>query len=184
MGAYAHKHSDIRYAVRALTGNDIGSGKSGHPDYTVIVPPFGFFIEVKGADLNFPLDEISEAQRAWMDEFQMVSYIWLFMGDGRVNGTERPRKAYLVPWYAWIQIERKLFQHGLKGIPYQPHSLEHRELGLSAHSLLGRFELQWDSGKWRIPRRHHFWVGPLADTQTLFYNYRDKESPDATNLDE
>ena len=149
----------LRFARGEVEPVEIEEG--GHPDYTVLVPPFGFFVEVKSAAANLALSEISPKQREWLDEFASVSYLWLFMGT-TINARTSPRRAWLVPWPQWRRVETRLAAHGLKGLACDlPHRRDHRDLGLSAQQLLKRFALEWQgSGAWTIPPRHPFWSGP------------------------
>ncbi len=163
IGGFAEKKTDLWHAVNALRwargeADSIDIEEGGHPDYTVLVPPFGFFIEVKSAATNLALAEISPKQRAWLDDFQTISWLWLFMGTA-INARLHPRRAWLVPWPQWRRVEARLTAHGLKGLPYDlPHRRAHRDLGLSACQLLKRFALEWQgSGAWTIPDRHPFW---------------------------
>lgn len=178
IGGYARKNTDIMNAVRALKGQHVEGGtKSGHPDYVILLPPYGLFIEVKGAAQNFNFNEISPEQREWMNTFSTISYVWLFMGDGRVNGRERPRRAYLVPWEMWLGRESYVKGQGLAGLPYSPHQLAHRNLGLDCHSILLPFELQWlgTSSCWKIPHYHPLWGHLSHDTNTERFRLYDAQ---------
>lgn len=164
IGGFAEKKTDLWHAVNALrfARGDVGTieiEEGGHPDYTVLVPPFGFFVEVKSAAANLPLAAITPKQRAWLDEFQSISWLWLFMGTA-IHARTNPRRAWLVPWSQWRRVEARLSAHGLKGLPYAlPHRRMHRDLGLSAGQLLKRFALEWQGdGAWTIPPKHPFWT--------------------------
>jgi hypothetical protein len=166
IGGFAEKKTDLWHAVNALRfargeidAIDIEEG--GHPDYTVMVPPFGFFVEVKSAATNLALAEITPRQRDWLDEFAAISYLWLFMGTS-INARAAPRRAWLIPWPQWRRVEARLAAHGLKGLPCDlPHRRDHRALGLSAQQLLKRFALEWQgNGAWTIPPAHPFWKQP------------------------
>lgn len=166
IGGFAEKKTDLWHAVNALRfergeAEPIDIEEDGHPDYIVLVPPFGFFIEVKSAVANFALSEISPRQREWLDEYAAISYLWLFMGTA-INARSTPRRAWLVPWPQWRRVEDRLAAQGLRGLPCdQPHRREHRELGLSAQTLLKHFALEWQgSGAWTIPAAHPFWSHP------------------------
>ena len=166
IGGFAEKKTDLWNAVNALRlargeVDTIEIEEGGHPDYTVLVPPFGFFIEVKSAATNLSLAEISPRQREWLDEFAAISYLWLFMGTA-INARTAPRRAWLIPWAQWRRVETRLAAHGLKGLPADlPHRRDHRDLGLSASNLLKRFALTWQgSGAWTIPPEHPFWSQP------------------------
>jgi hypothetical protein len=163
LGGFAEKKTDLWHAVNALRqargdSATIDIEEGGHPDYTVLVPPFGFFVEVKSALINLPLADITPKQRDWLDEFESISWLWLFMGTA-IHARTHPRRAWLIPWPQWRRIEARLTAHGLKGLPYElPHRREHRGLGLSATQLLKRFGLEWQgNGAWTIPARHPFW---------------------------
>lgn len=166
LGGFAEKKTDLWHAVNAMRRaqgavDSIDIEEGGHPDYIVLVPPFGFFVEVKSAAANFALADLTPKQRAWLDDFASVSYLWLFMGTS-INARSAPRRAWLIPWPQWRRIETRLADHGLKGLPGElPHRREHRELGLSADHLLKRFALEWQgSGAWAIPAGHPFWAMP------------------------
>ena len=166
IGGFAEKKTDLWHAVNALRhargeANNIDIEEGGHPDYTVLVPPFGFFVEVKSAATNFALAEISPKQREWLDEFASVSFLWLFMGTA-INARSTPRRAWLIPWPQWRRVETRLDAYGLKGLPSDtPHRRDHRDLGLSAQQLLRRFALEWQgNGAWGIPPLHPFWSHP------------------------
>ena len=166
LGGYAEKKTDLWHAVNALrlakgAVEVVDIEEGGHPDYTVLVPPFGFFVEVKSAITNFPLADLNPRQREWLDSFASISYLWLFMGT-TINARVAPRRAWLVPWPQWRRVEARLAAHGLRGLPCDlPHRREHRALGLSAERLLRRFALEWQGdGAWRLPPRHPFWTQP------------------------
>jgi hypothetical protein len=167
IGGFAEKKTDLWHAVNALRFargevDTVDIEEGGHPDYTVLVPPFGFFVEVKSAATNFPLADLSPKQRDWLDEFQSISWLWLFMGTA-INARSAPRRAWLIPWPQWRRVEARLERHGLKGLPYDlPHRREHRDLGLSARQLLKRYALDWQGeGAWAIPAGHPFWTQAL-----------------------
>jgi hypothetical protein len=164
-GGVAEKKTDLFNALRAL---ELKQGKEdtgayepgGHPDYTVLFPPFGFFVEAKaGRNNNFALAEIAPKQRDWLGQYASISFLWLWMGDGRPNSKADPRRTWLIPWPHWLTIEGVLQAHGLKGLSFaQPHKLEHREAGLSAVKLLAPYELEWAGDRaWNIPKHHPIW---------------------------
>lgn len=163
LGGYARKKTDIYHALKAMGRVVADQSESGHPDYTVILPPFGFFVEIKGDEKNLAFDTIEPQQREWLDTFVPASWLWIFLGDGQpqwADLSKRPRRAYLVEWAEWKSVERRLEAAGLAGLPYKPHALENRELGLSAGELLADFRLQWVGGqgsRWSIPSNHPLW---------------------------
>ena len=166
IGGFAEKKTDLWHAVNALRlargeADPVDIEEGGHPDYTVLVPPFGFFVEVKSAATNFALADLNPKQREWLDAFAHISYLWLFMGT-TINARTAPRRAWLIPWPQGRRVESRLMAHGLKGLPSDlPHRREHRALGLSADQLLRRFALEWQgSGAWSIPPQHPFWKHP------------------------
>jgi hypothetical protein len=166
VGGFAEKKTDLWNALNALRHERGESGvldvePGGHPDYTVLVPPYGFFVEVKWAESNFALADLAPRQREWLDTYRDISWLWLFMGTA-INARERPRRAWLVPWRTWLVMEGRLAAAGLKGLPYStPHRREHRAQGLSACELLQRYALEWaGAGIWTIPPAHPFWRAP------------------------
>lgn len=183
IGGYARKHTDIFNAVKYLAQKsgqsiEVSQSKSGHPDFTVLLPPYGFFVEVKVARSNLPLSEISDEQRAWLSTFVPSSWIWLGIGRGNPNWAEprEPRRAYLVEWNYWLHMEDVLIQHGLGGVAYTPHQVAHRSV-LSAGSLLRAYRLQWSSGRWSIPNGHPLWSHLL--THSFVDKYQQEETEDA-----
>jgi hypothetical protein len=166
LGGFAEKKTDLWNAIHALRlaqgqPDPVAIEPGGQPDYIVLLPPFGFFVEVKSAESNFALSELSDKQREWLTTYADISWLWLFMGTA-INSTTLPRRAWLIPWRKWLALEAKLAAHGLRGLPYDtPHRRAHRELGLSASSLLARYALAWTSaGVWDVPDRHPFWSQP------------------------
>ncbi len=166
VGGFAEKKTDLWNAIHAWRqaqgvedNEDVEAG--GHPDYIVLVPPFGFFVEVKSALANFPLAELTARQREWLGDYVDIVWLWLFMGTS-IGARERPRRAWLVPWRKWLAVEAQLGASGLKGLPYdQPHQRAHRDRGLSACQLLKRYALEWaGDGTWTIPASHVFWRRP------------------------
>jgi hypothetical protein len=166
LGGFADKKTDLWNAIHALRivrgeADPVDVEPGGQPDYMVLMPPFGFFVEVKSAENNFSFSELTPKQREWLAEFCDISWLWLFMGTS-INARVNPRRAWLVPWRKWLGVEARVAPHGLKGLPYDtPHRREHRDLGLSACHLLRRYALTWNgAGLWDIPERHPFWSQP------------------------
>ena len=167
LGGFAEKKTDLWNALHALRlaqgQPDVGPvAPGGQPDYIILLPPFGFFVEVKSAESNFALAELSDKQRAWLNAYADIAWLWLFMGESR-QSRDLLRQAWLVPWRKWLGVEQRLANHGLRGLPYStPHRRVHRDLRLSACDLLPRYVLAWNSagGCWDIPDRHPFWSQP------------------------
>jgi hypothetical protein len=174
-GGVAEKKTDLFHALRALEQKqgkeDTGAHEpGGHPDYTVLLPPFGFYVEAKaGSENYFNLAEIAPKQREWLGRFAQISFLWLWMGDGRPNAKANPRHTWLIPWPHWLKVEDVLRSHGLRGLSYsQPHKVEHRTKGLSAIQLLAPYELTWAGDRaWDIPKQHPIWNYLLELTETF-----------------
>lgn len=166
LGGHAEKKTDLWNALHAL---HLAQGRpdpatvepGGQPDYIVLLPPFGFFVEVKSADSNFAFAELSDKQRDWLTAYADIAWLWLFMGT-TISARLLPRRAWLIPWRKWLALESRLAAHGLRGLPYEtPHRRAHRALGLSACDQLSRYALTWNSGgAWDIPERHPLWSQP------------------------
>ena len=136
----------------------------------MLVPPFGFYVEAKaGRDNSFSLAEIKPKQREWLGQYAKISFLWLWMGDGRPNAKVDPRRTWLIPWPHWLQIEDVLTAHGLRGLSFEkPHKVEHREAGLSAVQLLAPYELTWAGERaWDIPKKHPIWNYLLEQTESF-----------------
>jgi len=158
LGGVAEKKQDLYHALRALGQlrgeNDAGDHSAGgHPDYTVLLPPFGFYIEAKAGHNNrFDFDQIDEKQRNYLDLYAPISYLWLWMGEGRPTDNDNPRMAWLIPWKDWLDLEQLFAAHSRVSIPYEAAS------GLDADTYLDAYKLTWvGKGCWDIPPKHPLW---------------------------
>mgnify|MGYP001600416951 CR=1 FL=1 len=135
---------------------------TGHPDYYwLLKPDFGGYIEAKWVKDRFPFSRIKENQREWLNGWPESSWFWLWMGDDvRGAGGSLRRRAWLIPWPDWLEVEAHAQQHDLVSLPYdreQAHFVAEREHGLSAVELLARHELEWaGNGRWSFPAAHPF----------------------------
>jgi hypothetical protein len=163
LGGYWKKTTDLFFRdrdgrvleARHSAGEKVAP-RRGDADFVVLLPPLGFLWEVKRATKNFAFSEIKPEQRTLLDMYPEISYLWLSMGS-RIGGADLPRKAWLVPWMAWRDVESHFAEMNLAGIAHStPHRLEHRKIGLSACTTLAPYELVWAAGHWIVPDRHTF----------------------------
>ena len=155
-GGFARKAHDAFYAndKGQLTTKENSTGvkrpsQKGIADHICLLPPLqGAAVEVKYAESNFNLSEISDDQRQWLNDHESYSFIWLGMGL-RVGGKHLPRKTWLVPWAEWKRIEEVVKSHGLKGLSYAPHRTDLRGV-TDAPVLLAPYELSYTNGVWQI----------------------------------
>lgn len=130
---------------------------AGDADYYVVLQGRGFFIEAKYDPQRLSFDAFDANQRAWLDRHGDDSWVWIWLGAGRPNQKDDPRRAWLLRWQVWKIYEGVLQNWGLKGLPYKAHQIEHQKKGLSAPDLLELFELTWaGDSHWEIPSRHPF----------------------------
>ncbi|MDP7444971.1 MAG: hypothetical protein QGF64_04770 [Candidatus Poseidoniia archaeon] len=124
-------------------------------------------IEAKYARKSFALNEIRPNQRQGMSEWvkAQASPAWLAlcMGHKRVNvNSDLRRKAWLIPWSAWLMVEKKLINNDLRSLAYSAEFRLRKDVKwANALRLLFDYELKWhkwDTGKsnWSIPLHHVF----------------------------
>lgn len=125
-------------------------------------------IEVKEADERFDFVSISDGQREWAATRtgEGFSY-WLALqiGVDRVDSkSEKRKRAYLIPWASWIELEARILELGSKSIPLIAgnHHKILNEQGLDCIRALVQYELIWNKG-WVIPANHS-WYQNIAQT--------------------
>lgn len=186
---YAEKCLDaVPVLQRQGRGRLIHTPLQGRPDYWVQAPPVYFYVEAKDGGPNLNFGQIEQEQRDWMTSgpwvmrngiktwpyrhynYPMRSFLWLWFGE-RIGGVDNPRRAYLIPWYEYLDIEMDFREAGLAGMAYlQAKELCHREAGLCAVERLEPYELEWLSDRvWGIPTRHIFWRRLDGLQQERFY---------------
>lgn len=169
LGAFAKKNPDLRiWKVDADGYGHTDVPETGHPDYTVIYPPFAFWVEAKDAERNFEFSAISKEQREWLTlgpkelrgryNWSKLCFLWLWMGKSLLDKEYR-RRAWLVSWSHWLAIEEKFTTSDMAGMPFMlAQSISNRQKGLCAVTQLGPHELIWGSDRsWIIPKDNEFW---------------------------
>lgn len=125
-------------------------------------------IEVKEADERFDFSSISDGQREWATARMAEGFsYWLALqiGVDRVDSkSEKRKRAYLIPWASWIDLETRILELGSKSIPLIAgnHHKVLNEQALDCVRALSQYELAWIKG-WVIPA-NHAWYQNIART--------------------
>lgn len=124
-------------------------GVSGTWDYPQVYVPLWsehraiyLDIEVKASGTSLAFSRLEPDQRQWAkDNSERPKWLWVCIGKGAVNASEKPRRTYFLPYVVFLAIERELSPKR-KSIPY-------------GHPVLDKWELKWEGHKtWSIPAEH------------------------------
>jgi len=165
IGGIACKKNDLGNSLRELNYQQhrpayTGLESGGQPDYTVLLPPLGFYVEGKaGVDhyTRLPFDKFEPDQRAWLSAFPEIAYVWIWLGEEPPH-LPGGREAYLVDWPRWLALEQSI---GRLSLPFEGEQ--------SARKLLPEYQLEWaGDDTWRILNTHPFWA-QRVDAARFFY---------------
>lgn len=123
------------------------------PDF--LIAPFHIFVECKQGHDSWPITDFSTIQVERLNEQARIgemAYFFLLMGDGKV--TTGGRRAWLVHWPDWVQVQQELLKGGIKSLRFEDST---RSRMPTAGYILEGWELEWKNGAWRIPANHVFW---------------------------
>lgn len=123
-----------------------------------------------------------------LESFKVQAWIALQMGTGPAGSKKKPLRFWLLPFSWWREnVEYRLIDVGCLSLPYDETTTNRvvlKDRGLTACTLLSRWELTWDpaitgANKWTLPMQHSFrntfgvdlaWTPPpetLGSTQML-----------------
>jgi hypothetical protein len=130
--------------------------KSEHlPDF--VVSTEYIYVECKQGMKSWPVTDFSETQIEVMDNAAIPCYLFLLMSNGK-NVRSGGRKAWLVPWKPWRNIQKEILESGFKSIAFEQNG--NRTKSPIVSEILAAYELTWEKGKWRIPLNHCYWNIP------------------------
>lgn len=139
----------------------------GIADYHAVVNGMGLVVEAKAGSERFPFSEWRLNQRAWMRRWEVrsggIGWIWLALGDERVNARNFPRTTFLMPRNVFTDFRRLIrFEGNSKSIALNELAAQHRVLersnGLWATNLMKDWQLDWTGDDiWMPPVEHFFW---------------------------
>ena len=145
-----------------------GDFTPGRADLMVVKNGYGCYIEIKSGKTGFLFSHYEPHQRQWAETYalpipyQTPVWIWLFLGTDPPNrNPERyvPRKAWLVPYFAFLEVEQMIAPYQAT-LPYRVKKGLRKELqegSLDACTLFRDYELQWNGGGvWMCPESHLF----------------------------
>lgn len=158
----------------------------GWADYTAdirtIDGPASVKVECKGGRDRFNHEQIKAEQlewlRNWEDRTGGVSWIWLQLGDEKVDtANAMARRVWLID-LSWFTSTMMLTQEktGLKYTPLSPEVIElnnmrFKETGYAASNIFKRYELEWLGKKlWRPNVYHPFWHLGLGKRTIVNYD--------------
>lgn len=169
--------ADIRFVGRGVLAPD---GLIWHST--------GGYMEAKAAQDRFAFGSWADEQREWahwIREEKGVEY-WLYLTlkiKNRVNSPVDPKRTWLVPYPAWMEVEAALegIQDSLVYAAKPGMRKEIQENHLDALHMLAHYELQWstDDKTWIPGNSHPFhklYVARLDTLETQAYDLRSERS--------
>lgn len=148
-GYFVHKWGDVRYGFCPKCRTMFPLPKAEKkPDFLIALDYR--FVEAKGAGDSWHFDgDFRPNQREFMDKNEKYSWIFVEIGEG--NAPEG-KKAFLVPWKDWKEIEQKLLDRDMKSVVFQS-TARSRVLSVDDVFHIG-YVLKWEKGTWTIPQDH------------------------------
>jgi hypothetical protein len=149
-GYYVHKFGDVRYAFCPHCSKTFPLPKAEKkPDFLVAMTYR--FVEAKGAGNSWAFaEDFRPNQREFMDANLKLSWIFVEIGEGNAPAGKR---AFLVPWEPWLEIERILLGKGHKSILFEKTERS-RCPSIDECMMIKTYEIYWEKGAWKIPENH------------------------------
>lgn len=144
-----HIRVEIQHLVNSLGfwhhhPADTGPTESARPDIFCLNPRgVTVVIEVKRIEPKVKIEpwfdpaNISDGQRQWLDNW----YFKLGLGFIGIGTIEAPRRLWIIPWQAWVEMEVKLCE-------------KDTFFRINLSNLDEEFELERIAGGWKLPLYH------------------------------
>ncbi len=161
---FAHKYMEAkRVACNTCRQPIPNCPKCGNPLIQITsekIPDFviawGFtYVECKNSDSTgrWKWREIYDGDRVHQREWLLKEGGWLFIELG-LQPAPNGKSAYLIQMLSWVrEVEPILLEKDMKSIIKT--STKSRPGG---DELMPNYRLEWENGKWQIPKGHPWWV--------------------------
>lgn len=133
-------------------------------------------IECKGAKDRFLIRDLRTDQRHWLNKYTSYNgkaYIWLQLGDKRVNSNHNYRRqVWLVPYDVFFRSMFVMVKcYKLKYIPLQlEKGMRLKDESMTVKVLFAQYAMEWmpKLDCWRPNEQHPIWKLPLEISYVKF----------------